>query len=92
MGGIGSNSSGDIFLAFSTANPGAARRTGTADLKMSPNDSISPLLLATIEATEEAITNALIAAETMTGINGNTVFELPHDQLKRILTSKRDMK
>jgi L-aminopeptidase/D-esterase-like protein len=92
MGGIGSNSSGDIFLAFSTANPGAARRTGTADLKMLPNDAISPLLLATIEATEEAITNALIAAETMTGINGNTVFELPHDQLKRILTSKRDMK
>jgi L-aminopeptidase/D-esterase-like protein len=85
MGGIGSNTSGDIFIAFSTANPGAANRTGVSDLKMLPNDRISPLLLATIEATEEAILNALIAAETMTGINGNTVYELPHDQLRDIL-------
>jgi len=92
MGGIGSNSSGDIFVAFSTANSGAADRAGVADLKMLPNDAISPLLLKTIEATEEAITNALIAAETMTGINGNTVFELPHDQLTKILRAKGVMK
>ena len=85
MGGIGGNSSGDIFIAFSTANPGAAQRSGLQDLKLLPNDSMSPLFLATIEATEEAIANALIAAETMTGINGNTVYELPHEQLRNIL-------
>jgi D-aminopeptidase len=85
MGGIGSNGSGDIFIAFSTANPGAANRTEISDLKMLPNDAITPLLLATVEAVEEAITNALIAGEKMTGINGNTVFGLPHDQVREIL-------
>jgi L-aminopeptidase/D-esterase-like protein len=85
LGGIGTNGSGDIFIAFSTANPGAAKRSGISDLKMLPNDAMNPLFLATIQATEEAIGNALIAAETMTGINGNTVFELPHEQLKDIL-------
>jgi len=49
---------------------------------MIPNDQISPLFLATAQATEEAIVNALVAGETMTGINGNTVYGLPHDRLK----------
>ena len=85
LGGYASNGSGDIFIAFSTANPGAAARTGDIEVRMLPNDAISPLFLATAQATEEAIVNAMIAAETMTGINGNTVFALPHDRLVNIL-------
>ncbi len=85
LGGYGSNSSGDIFIAFSTANSGAAAREGVLEIEMLPNDSISPLFLATAQATEEAIVNALVAAKTMVGINGNTVYALPHDRLIEIL-------
>jgi L-aminopeptidase/D-esterase-like protein len=81
VGGIASNGSGDIFIAFSTANPGAYRRGEVSEVRMLPNDGISGLFLATVRATEEAIVNALVAAETMTGINGNTVYSLPHDRL-----------
>jgi L-aminopeptidase/D-esterase-like protein len=84
-GGRGENSSGDIFLAFSTANPEAGKTTGTAALAMLPNERINPLLGAVVQATEEAIVNALVAAETMTGIDGNTVYALPHDRLREIL-------
>ena len=85
LGGYASNGSGDIFIAFSTANPGAAAREGLQDVEMLPNDAISPLFLATAQATEEAIVNAMVAAKTMTGINGNTVYALPHDRLIDIL-------
>jgi L-aminopeptidase/D-esterase-like protein len=85
VGGYASNGSGDIFIAFSTANPGAAAREGLLDVEMLPNDAISRLFLATAQATEEAIVNALVAAETMTGINGNTVHALPHDRLVEVL-------
>lgn len=85
LGGYASNGSGDIFIAFSTANPGAAAREGLMKTEMLPNDAMSPLFLATAEATEEAIVNALIAAKTMVGINGNTVYALPHDRLIDIL-------
>jgi D-aminopeptidase len=85
VGGLGNNTSGDIFLAFSTANPGAAKRKGIKDLKMLPNDEIDPLFEAAAQATEEAILNALVAAETMTGINGNKVHALPHDRLREVL-------
>ena len=85
LGGYGANSSGDIFLAFSTANSRAAARTGLVKTKMLPNDAMSPLFLATADATEEAIVNAMVAARTMTGINGNTVHALPHDRLIEIL-------
>jgi L-aminopeptidase/D-esterase-like protein len=85
VGGYGANSSGDIFVAFSTANPGAAVREKVVDAKMLPNDAMSPLFLATVQATEEAIVNAMIAAETMTGINGHTVHALPHDRLVELL-------
>lgn len=84
-GGMGANSSGDIFIAFSTANSGAARRTGISKLEMLPNDRMTPLFEATVLATEEAIINALVAAETMSGVNGNTVYALPHDRLKHVL-------
>jgi L-aminopeptidase/D-esterase-like protein len=85
VGGYGTNGSGDIFIAFSTANSGAAAREGLLTAEMIPNDSMSPLFLATAQATEEAIVNAMVAAETMTGINGNTVYALPHDRLIDIL-------
>lgn len=84
-GGIGANTSGDIFMAFSTANPGAAQRSGLRQLDMLPNDQLDPLLTATIQATEEAIINALIAAETMEGINGNTIYALPHERAQAAL-------
>ena len=85
VGGIGGNSSGDIFIAFSTANPGASRRTGIPKLEMLPNNQMTLLFEATVQATEEAIINALVAAETMRGINDNTVYALPHDRLKEVL-------
>lgn len=85
VGGYASDSSGDIFIAFSTANPGAATREHPVDAKMLSNYVLSPLFLATAQATEEAIVNALVAAETMVGINGHTVHELPHDRLIELL-------
>lgn len=85
LGGIGGNSSGDIFLAFSTANSGAAIRKDVRDLTMLPNDQITPLFTATVQATEEAILNALVSAETMTGRNGYTVHRLPHDRVQDVL-------
>ncbi len=84
-GSVAENTSGDIFLAFSTANRAAGNRKDVTDVKMLPNDRISPLFAATVQATEEAIINAMIAAETMTGINGNTVYAIPHDHLRQVL-------
>jgi L-aminopeptidase/D-esterase-like protein len=81
MGGLGEDSSGDIFLAFSTANPGAGVDTGTVKLTMLPNDRINPIFEAAVGATEEAIVNALVAAETMTGADGHRVYALPADRL-----------
>jgi len=84
-GSISGNGSGDIFIAFSTANPGAAAVDRTVDLKMYPNDLLNPAFAATVEATEEAIINAMVAAQTMTGIENHKVSALPHDQLRAIL-------
>jgi D-aminopeptidase len=84
-GSISGNGSGDIFIAFSTANSGAARTEGLASLTMLPNDRMNPLFEATVRATEEAIVNAMVAARTMTGADGFTVQGLPHDELVRIL-------
>jgi len=85
MGGIGANSSGDIFVAFSTANPRASVDTGLATTTLLPNERISPLFEATVQATEEAIINALLAAQTMTGADDLTVSALPHDRLRQVL-------
>jgi L-aminopeptidase/D-esterase-like protein len=85
VGGMGGNYSGDLFIAFSTANPGAADRHKIVSLTMLPNDAMDPLLIAVIQATEEAIVNALVAADTMSGRNGNTIQALPHDSLRAIL-------
>ncbi|MGA9644151.1 MAG: P1 family peptidase [Terriglobales bacterium] len=84
-GSYSGDGSGDIFVAFSTANPGAASPSGIHDLKMLPNDSLDPIFLATVQATEEAIVNAMVAADTMTGIDGHTAIALPHDRLREVL-------
>ena len=85
VGGMGANGSGDIFIAFSTANPGAARRESLSRVESLPNGQMTPLFEATVFATEEAIINALVAAETMVGIDGTTVYALPHDRLRQVL-------
>jgi len=85
LGGTGGNPSGDIFVAFSTANPGAAKPDASVVVTMLPNERIDPLFQATIQATEEAIVNAMVAAETMTGINGMRVYALPHERLRAAL-------
>src|SRR5437868_15379024 len=84
-GSYSGDGSGDIFIAFSTANPGAAASKGLPHLTMLPNDQLDPLFLATVQATEEAVVNAMIAAETMVGINNRTAIALPHDRLREIL-------
>jgi L-aminopeptidase/D-esterase-like protein len=85
VGGFGSNGSGDIFIAFSTANSNASDRENIQDVSFLPNDLMNPFLKATADATEEAIINALVSAETMTGINENTVYKLPHEDLIEVL-------
>jgi L-aminopeptidase/D-esterase-like protein len=84
-GSISGNGSGDIFIAFSTANPGVAAVDRVVDLKMVPNDLLNPVFEATVEATEESVINAMIAADSMTGIDNHHVSALPHDQLRAIL-------
>jgi L-aminopeptidase/D-esterase-like protein len=84
-GGTASNGSGDIFVAFSTANEGAASARPTAEVTLLSNSQISVLFQATVEATEEAIVNAMVAAETMVGRDGNRSEALPHDQLQEVL-------
>jgi len=84
-GSTSGDGSGDIFVAFSTANPEAAKTAGIVQLTMLPNDRMNPVFEATVQATEEAIVNALVAAETMTGVDGHKVIALPHDRLKEVL-------
>jgi len=84
-GSYSGDGSGDIFIAFSTANPGAAGSKGLHQLTMLPNDSLDPIFLATVQATEEAVVNAMVAADTMTGIDDHTVIALPHDKLREVL-------
>jgi len=85
LGSISGDGSGDIFIAFSTANQGAGQARGVATIDMLPNERMNALFEATVEATEEAVVNALVAAKTMTGINGYTVEALPHDRLRAVL-------
>jgi D-aminopeptidase len=85
LGSFSGNGSGDLFIAFSTANPGISGAKGIPQLKMLPNTNLNPLFLATVQATEEAVVNAMVAAETMTGINNHTVTALPHDKLREVL-------
>ena len=86
LGSISGDGSGDIFIAFSTANPGAGmEQEKPVPIQMLPNDRMDPLFEATVQATEEAVVNALVAAKTMTGFDGHTVEALPHDKLREVL-------
>ena len=85
VGTIAHDGSGDIFIAFSTENVGVGFKNRETSVKMLPNGLLNPVFEATVQATEEAIVNALIAAEKMTGVNGNTVYAIPHDRLKETL-------
>ena len=84
-GSYSGDGSGDIFIAFSTANAGAVGTKGLHQLTMLPNDSLDPIFLATVQATEEAVINAMVAADTMTGADNHTVIALPHDRLREVL-------
>jgi D-aminopeptidase len=84
-GGAGENSSGDFMLAFATGNRGLAGGTAPIGVSVLPNELIDPLFYAAIEATEEAIVNALLAAETMTGRGGTVVHALDPDMLVEVM-------
>jgi D-aminopeptidase len=84
-GSISGNGSGDIFIAFSTANSGASKPEGLATVQMLANESLDPVFKATVEAVEESVVNAMVAAETMTGIDNHRVQGLPHDKLRAVL-------
>ncbi len=84
-GSVSGNGSGDIFLAFSTANAGAAKSEGVAQIAMLPNDRMNGLFDATVQATEEAILNAMVGARTMIGRDDHKAIALPHDRLKEIM-------
>jgi D-aminopeptidase len=91
MGGLGATTSGDFFLCFSNGNralpPPEVEATGpdVATVRMLADTALDPLFEATVEATEEAIVNALVAAETMTGRDGNTAHRIPHDRLREVM-------
>lgn len=86
-GALGGNGSGDLFLAFSTANPKAAypEENGISAIETLSNEHIDPILYASVYATEEAIINSLIAAEDMIGHNGINIKALPHEKVKEVL-------
>jgi D-aminopeptidase len=86
LGSISGDGSGDIFIAFSTANAGAGlEQKKPVAVQMLPNDRMDALFEATVQATEEAVVNALVAARTMTGADGHMVEALPHDRLRDVL-------
>ena len=91
-GSTSGNGSGDIFIAFTTANPGVAGATDVTQISMLPNERMNPLFDAVVQATEEAIVNAMFAAETMTGINGTKVEALPIDRVRDILKKYNRLK
>jgi D-aminopeptidase len=84
-GSFSGDGSGDIFIAFSTANPGVSGMKGLHQITMLPNQQLNPIFLATVQATEEAVVNAMVAAKTMKGINDYEVIGLPHDRLREVL-------
>jgi D-aminopeptidase len=84
VGTMALNGSGEIFIAFSTANAQTYGKK-TAQITTLGNESLNPIFEAVVQATEEAVVNSMVAGRTMTGINGNTVYELPHARLQDVL-------
>jgi L-aminopeptidase/D-esterase-like protein len=85
MGGKGGNGSGDIFLAFATGNPGAFSLDKITAVRQFPNEAMDDFFTAVVDATEEAICNALVAGRDMTGIQGNSVSGLPKPLVQSFL-------
>ncbi|MEJ7625234.1 MAG: P1 family peptidase [Ferruginibacter sp.] len=92
VGGRGENGSGDIFITFSTANASAFQRENFTSSDVLPNDLINPLFEATVQAVEESIINAMVAAETLEGINGNKAYALPHKIVIDVLKKYKRIK
>jgi L-aminopeptidase/D-esterase-like protein len=89
LGAVSGDGSGDIFIAFSTAFNGQLQESeSSTGLSMHPNNMLTPLFHGVVEATEEAIVNAMVAAETMIGADGLKVPELPEDQLRQIMSER----
>ena len=84
LGAISSDGSGDIFMAFSTANPGAISENEPSGLTMFPNNGLRTVFQAAVWATEEAVVNAMVAAETVIGAAGLKIEAIPHDRLREI--------
>jgi L-aminopeptidase/D-esterase-like protein len=86
-GAVGNNGSGDIFLAFSTANEAAfaAPGAGARSMDWLPNDSLDPLFNATVEAVEEAVIDAMLVNDTMVGRDGNRSIALPRDEVVALM-------
>jgi D-aminopeptidase len=91
VGGVGHNGSGDLFVAFATGNRLPGAQESLRDLKMLPNESLDRFFVAVADATEEAILNAMCAAETMTGYRGRTAYALPVEEVGQILSRYRDL-
>jgi D-aminopeptidase len=90
LGAISTAGSGDIFVAFSTANPGRIDESDFADVSVYPNNALTAVFAATVQATEEAIVNAMAAADTMIGASGFRVRELPEDTVSSLFPSGTD--
>jgi len=91
LGSAATNGSGDLFLAFSTANRSTANDASEREIRMLPNDALDPYFRATIHATEEAVVNAMLAADTMVGADGLRVMGLPGDRLVDVLRKYKRM-
>jgi L-aminopeptidase/D-esterase-like protein len=90
LGAVSTDGSGDIFVAFSTANSGHINESDFAEITAYPNYELTTVFRATIQATEEAIVNAMVGAETVVGASGFRVLELPEDQVRAIFEDNLD--
>lgn len=89
LGAVSSDGSGDIFIAFSTANAGRISESDFSEIVMYPNYALTTVFAATVQATEEAIVNAMVGAETTVGASGFRVLEMPEEQVREIFKSSR---
>jgi L-aminopeptidase/D-esterase-like protein len=85
LGSYAGDGSGDIFIAFSTAKTSSIAGSAAQQVRMQPNDQLDPIFLATVQAVEEAVVNAMIAAKDMSGVDNHFVRAIPHDALKSVL-------
>ena len=87
LGAVSTNGSGDIFVAFSTANAGSVTEYDYADVTLFPNESLTTVFTAAVQATEEAIVNAMVGAETMIGVAGFRVMEMPEERVRELFST-----